>query len=96
MKAFNHLPAEALADESTTHGRRWVVFVSSDAAAASAQMARLVDRPGFAPAELEMLGEGRMLVQAKGRTWGQLIFQDSIEFDMAWRCRALRGAQNCS
>jgi 8-hydroxy-5-deazaflavin:NADPH oxidoreductase len=47
VKAFNHLPAETLANqvdlEATAHGGRRVVFVSSDDDAASSQVASLVD-----------------------------------------------------
>jgi hypothetical protein len=34
----------------------------------------------FAPIELGKIGEGGLLVQARGRTWGQLIFQDLARF----------------
>jgi hypothetical protein len=57
------------------------VFVSSDDAAASASVAALVERLGFAPIELGTIGEGGLLVQAQGRTWGRLIFQDLAKFD---------------
>jgi len=80
VKAFNHLPAETLADESATHGGKRVIFVSSDDEAASEEVVNLVDRLGFAPVLLGKLGEGGMLVQAKGETWGRLIFQDFIKF----------------
>ncbi len=81
VKAFNHLAAETLADESTTHGGRRVVFVSSDDNAASTTVADLVERLGFAPVELGKLGEGGLLVHARGHTWGPLIFQDLIKFE---------------
>jgi 8-hydroxy-5-deazaflavin:NADPH oxidoreductase len=81
VKAFNHLPADTLAQgPRTPQGGRRVVFISSDAAAASASVAALVDRLGFAPIELGKIGEGGLLVQARGRTWGQLIFQDLAKF----------------
>ncbi|KQR78890.1 NADP oxidoreductase coenzyme [Burkholderia sp. Leaf177] len=77
VKAFNHLPAAVLAQGPTTlQGGRRVVFVSSDDDAASTSVATLVDRLGFAPVELGKIGEGGLLVQARGRTWGHLIFQD--------------------
>ena len=82
VKAFNHLPAGVLAQGSKTpHGGRRVVFISSDDDAASASVAALVDRLGFAPIELGKIGEGGLLVQAKGSTWAQLIFQDLAKFD---------------
>jgi 8-hydroxy-5-deazaflavin:NADPH oxidoreductase len=77
VKAFNHLPAATLAQgPSAGQGGRRVVFVSSDDDAASATVAALVERLGFAPVELGKIGEGGLLVQARGRTWGQLVFHD--------------------
>ena len=35
----------------------------------------------FAPVELGKIGEGGLLVQARGNTWAQLIFQDLVKFD---------------
>ncbi|MGV7245886.1 hypothetical protein [Caballeronia sp. M23-90] len=57
------------------------MFVAGDDDAASASVAKLVDRLGFAPIELGKIGEGGLLIQAKGRTWGHLIFQDLVKFD---------------
>lgn len=82
VKAFNHLPAGTLAQgPSTRQGGRRVVFVSSDDDAASATVAALANRLGFAPVELGKLGEGGLLVQARGNTWGKLVFQDLARFD---------------
>ncbi|RKR37754.1 NAD(P)-binding domain-containing protein [Paraburkholderia sp. BL17N1] len=82
VKAFNHLPASVLAEGAKTpQGGRRVVFVSSDDDAASASVAALVDKLGFAPIELGKIGEGGLLVQARGSTWAQLIFQDLAKFD---------------
>ncbi|MGH8782559.1 NADPH-dependent F420 reductase [Paraburkholderia sp.] len=82
VKAFNHLPAGTLAQGATTpQGGRRVVFVSSDDDAASTSVAALVDRLGFAPIELGQIGEGGLLVQARGDTWGRLIFQDLARFN---------------
>ena len=36
----------------------------------------LAKQLGFAPVKLGKLNEGGALVHARGRTWGQLIFQD--------------------
>jgi 8-hydroxy-5-deazaflavin:NADPH oxidoreductase len=81
VKAFNHLPAAVLAQGAKTpQGGRRVVFVSSDDDAASTSVAALVDRLGFAPVELGKIGEGGLLIQARGRTWAQLIFQDLVKF----------------
>jgi 8-hydroxy-5-deazaflavin:NADPH oxidoreductase len=82
VKAFNHLPAATLAQgPKTPHGGRRVVFISSDDDAASASVATLVDQLGFAPVELGKIGEGGLLVQARGNRWAHLIFQDLARFD---------------
>jgi hypothetical protein len=39
-------------------------------------VAALAKQLGFAPVKLGKLSEGGALVHARGRTWGQLIFQD--------------------
>jgi predicted dinucleotide-binding enzyme len=62
-------------------GGRRVVFVAGDDDAASASVAKLVDRLGFAPIELGKIGEGGLLIQARGRTWAHLIFQDLVKFE---------------
>lgn len=80
VKAFNHLAAATIAEDPEVHGGRRVVFVSSDDDAASHTVAALARRLGFAPVELGHLDEGGLLVQAKGKTWGQLIFQDLVKF----------------
>jgi 8-hydroxy-5-deazaflavin:NADPH oxidoreductase len=82
VKAFNHLPAAVLAQgPRTPQGGRRVVFVSGDDDAASAAVAALVDRLGFAAVELGKIGEGGLLIQARGRSWARLIFQDLAKFD---------------
>ena len=53
-----------------------VVFLSSDDEDAIAPVADLAKQLGFAPVKLGKLNEGGALVHARGRTWGQLIFQD--------------------
>jgi predicted dinucleotide-binding enzyme len=80
VKAFNHLPAATLAGDPNVRGGRRVVFVSSDDDAASAWVADLAGRLGFAPVELGKLSEGGMLVQARGSTWARLVFQDLVKF----------------
>jgi 8-hydroxy-5-deazaflavin:NADPH oxidoreductase len=76
VKAFNHLPAKTLAEDPNVDGERRVVFVSSDDQSAGSKVAKLVERLGFAPVWLGRLAEGGLLVQARGNTWGPLIFQD--------------------
>jgi predicted dinucleotide-binding enzyme len=36
---------------------------------------------GFSPIKLGGLSEGGLLVQARGNSWGQLIFKDLVKFD---------------
>jgi 8-hydroxy-5-deazaflavin:NADPH oxidoreductase len=76
VKAFNHLGAKTLAEDPNVNGERRVVFLSSDDQSAGDKVAKLVDRLGFAPVWLGRLTEGGLLVQARGNTWGPLIFQD--------------------
>jgi hypothetical protein len=76
VKGFNHLPAGTLsADPDVKSGRR-VVFLSSDDEGAAALVAALAEQLGFAPVNLGKFGEGGALVQARGKSWGPLIFQD--------------------
>jgi hypothetical protein len=76
VKAFNHLPAETLAEDPEVTGGRRVVFLSSDDESAAARVAALAEQLGFAPVGLGKLAEGGSLVQARGRSWAPLIFQD--------------------
>lgn len=80
VKAFNHLAAAKLAaDPDTGSGGRRVVFVSSDDDGATVQGEALAERLGFAPVKLGRLAEGGSLVQARGRSWAPLIFEDLIK-----------------
>ena len=80
VKAFNHLPAEKLAEDPDIKGGRRVIFLSSDDEKAAGQVAALVEQLGFAPIALGKLAEGGLLIQARGSTWAQLIFQDVVKF----------------
>ena len=81
VKGFNHLPAGTLAADPNVNGGRRVVFLSSDDDGAAGPVAALAEQLGFAPVHLGKLDEGGTLVQARGRTWGKLIFQDFAKFD---------------
>jgi predicted dinucleotide-binding enzyme len=81
VKGFNHLLAGVLDQGSAVHGGRRVVFLASDDAAAAAQIGTLAEKLGFAPIELGGLAEGGLLVQARGNSWGRLIFKDLVKFD---------------
>ncbi|HEX3677864.1 MAG TPA: NADPH-dependent F420 reductase [Sphingomicrobium sp.] len=76
VKGFNHLVAATLAADPVVEGGHRVVFLSSDDEEAIAPVEALAKQLGFAPVKLGKLNEGGALVHARGRTWGQLIFQD--------------------
>jgi predicted dinucleotide-binding enzyme len=76
VKAFNHLPAGVLAQDPEIKGRRRVAFLSGDDESATATVAALVERLGYAPVSLGRIAEGGLLVQARDKTWAPLIFQD--------------------
>lgn len=76
VKGFNHLPAATLAADPSVNGGRRVVFLSSDDDGAVALVAALAEQLGFAPVNLGKLDEGGTLVQARGKNWAPLIFQD--------------------
>jgi hypothetical protein len=80
VKAFNSLPAEVLAEDPNVKGGRRVVLLSSDDEGAGTQVATLIEQLGFAPVQLGKLAEGGLLIQARGKTWAQLIFQDFVKF----------------
>ena len=76
VTGFNHLVAATLASDPVVEGGHRVVFLSSDDEAAIGPVAALAKQLGFAPVKLGKLNEGGALVHARGRVWGQLIFQD--------------------
>jgi predicted dinucleotide-binding enzyme len=81
VKGFNHLGAAVLAQDPTVHGGRRVVFLASDDDGAAAAIGTLAERLGFSPINLGGLSEGGLLVQARGKNWGHLIFKDLVKFD---------------
>ena len=81
VKGFNHLIASVLDQDPAVHGGRRVVFLASDDAAAADEIGALAEKLGFAPIKLGALSEGGLLVQARGNSWGQLIFKDLAKFD---------------
>jgi 8-hydroxy-5-deazaflavin:NADPH oxidoreductase len=80
VKAFNHLPAGVLAADPNVNGGHRVILLASDDENATARVAALVEQLGFAPVGLGTLAEGAPLVQARGRSWAPLIFQDLVKF----------------
>jgi predicted dinucleotide-binding enzyme len=81
VKGFNHLVAAVLEQDPAVHGGRRAVFLARDDDGAAAEVGALAENLGFAPIKLGGLSEGGMLVQARGNSWGRLIFQDLIKFD---------------
>jgi hypothetical protein len=57
------------------------VFLASDDDDAATEIGTLAENLGFAPIQLGGLSEGGLLVQARGNTWGPLIFEDLVKFD---------------
>lgn len=81
VKGFNHLAAAVLAHDPAVRGGKRVVFLASDDDAAAADIGVLAETLGFAPIALGRLSEGGTLVQARGDSWGHLIFEDLVKFD---------------
>ena len=81
VKGFNHLLAAVLDQDPAVHGGRRVVFLASDDDAAATEIGSLAEKLGFSSIKLGALSEGGLLVQARGNTWGQLIFKDLVKFD---------------
>ncbi|MFJ7792669.1 NADPH-dependent F420 reductase [Pseudomonas sp. NPDC096950] len=81
VKGFNHLVAGVLDQDPAVKGGKRVVFLASDDDDAAAEIATLAENLGFSPIKLGGLSEGGLLVQARGNSWGQLIFKDLVKFD---------------
>ncbi|MDR3434954.1 MAG: NADPH-dependent F420 reductase [Rouxiella aceris] len=81
VKGFNHLVSGVLELDPTVHGGRRVVFLASDDDSAATEISTLAQNLGFSPIKLGGLAEGGLLVQARGNSWGQLIFKDLVKFD---------------
>jgi predicted dinucleotide-binding enzyme len=81
VKGFNHLVAAVLDQDPAVQGGKRVVFLASDDDGAADQIGTLAENLGFAPIKLGGLSEGGLLVQARGNSWGRLIFKDLVKFD---------------
>jgi hypothetical protein len=81
VKGFNHLVAAVLDQDLAVHGGRRVVFLASDDEGAAEEIGALAENLGFAPIKLGGLSEGGLLIQARGNSWGRLIFKDLVKFD---------------
>ena len=73
--------AATLDQDPAVHGGKRVVFLASDDDAAAEEIGALAENLGFAPIKLGGLSEGGLLVQARGNSWGRLIFKDLVKFD---------------
>jgi 8-hydroxy-5-deazaflavin:NADPH oxidoreductase len=76
VKAFNQLPFRVLASPLPDDVGRRVVFVASDHEDASATVAALAERLGFAAIEIGKIAEGGRLIQARA----PLVFQNLIKY----------------
>jgi predicted dinucleotide-binding enzyme len=81
VKGFNHLVAAVLGQDPAVHGGRRVVFLASDDDGAAEEIGALAESLGFSPIKLGGLSEGGLLMQARGNSWGRLIFKDLVKFD---------------
>lgn len=81
VKGFNHLSAATLDQNPAVQGGKRVVFLASDDEDAATEIGALAENLGFAPIKLGGLSEGGVLVQARGNSWGRLIFKDLVKFD---------------
>ncbi len=81
VKAFNHLPAAQLGTNPLVEGQRQVVFVSSNDAGASAEVAAVVTQLGFAPVELGKLAQGGVALHVVDGQPGGLLFQNLAMLD---------------
>lgn len=63
VKTFNTLPAAILAADPAQDGGRRILFVSGDNTPANAEIAKLIERLGFASITLGKLAEGGRLQQ---------------------------------
>ena len=81
VKGFNHLVAAVLTQDPAVQGGKRVVFLASDDDGAAEEIGALAENLGFAPIKLGGFSEGGLLVQARGNSWGRLIFKDLVKFD---------------
>ena len=78
VKAFNHLPAAQLGANPPVEGQRQVIFLSSNDAEASASVAEVVKRLGFAPVELGRFDQGGVPLHVVDGKPGGLLFQNLV------------------
>jgi hypothetical protein len=69
------------AGEPTRRWRRWLLKRHSDDDGAAAEIGALAENLSFSPIKLGGLSEGGLPVEARGNSWGQLIFKELVKFD---------------
>lgn len=79
VKSFNHLPAAKLGTNPIAKDERQVVFVSSDDTDASAVIAGLATRLGFAPIKLGRLDQGGLPLNVHDGHAGALLSQNLVK-----------------
>jgi predicted dinucleotide-binding enzyme len=57
------------------------VFLASDDDDAANEIGALAGKLGVAAIKLGELSDGGLLVQARGNSWGRLMFKDLVKFD---------------
>jgi 8-hydroxy-5-deazaflavin:NADPH oxidoreductase len=77
VKAFNTLPAAALASDPHADGGKRVLFLSGDDVPAKQEVAQLIDRLGFVAIDLGDFEMGRRLQQFPG---GPLAGINMVQF----------------
>ena len=83
VKAFNHLPAAQLGTNPPVDGQRQAVLISSNDPAASASVAEVAKRLGFAAVELGRLDQGGVPLHVVNGEPGGLLFQNLAALDEA-------------
>jgi 8-hydroxy-5-deazaflavin:NADPH oxidoreductase len=78
VKAFNHLPAQLLADDPASRGGKRALFYSGDDAPARATVGTLIDRLGFFGVDLGPLAAGGAVTQIPG---GPLSVHHFVKLD---------------
>jgi hypothetical protein len=76
VKAFNQLPAAALARDPRQEGGRRVVFLASNDEKASAEVKALAERLQFSPISLGRIDEGGRLLHIQG----PLVLHNLVEY----------------
>jgi predicted dinucleotide-binding enzyme len=70
---------QALAKAFARHGIEVSVATTRHDGAAT-EIGVIAEKLGFSPIKLGGLSDGGLLVQARGKSWGPLIFKDLIKF----------------